>query len=136
MLIKKYIYSESINIYKITFYSLNSILIRITGYLLFLGFLFNTLLKTTIILDNINFKYILFFLLSFSIILLILHLYIGFCKNICNDFEFLNLENQKYKLFIIIHLFIFNTITILYIFFFISLNYINSLNTDIIYFLI
>ena len=54
----KNIYSESINIYKVTFYSLNSILIRITGYLLFLGFLFNTLLKNTTLLDNINIKYI------------------------------------------------------------------------------
>lgn len=61
----KYIYSESINIYKITFYALNSILIRITGYLLFLGFLFNTLIKTTIFLDNINFKYIFFFIFFF-----------------------------------------------------------------------
>ena len=55
--------SESINIYKITFYALNSILIRITGYLLFLGFLFNTLLNTTTILDNLNLKYILFYLM-------------------------------------------------------------------------
>lgn len=136
MIKKKYIYSESINIYKITFYALNSILIRITGYLLFLGFLFNTLLKTTIILDNINLKYILFFLLSFIIILLILHFYIGFCKNICNDFEFLDLENKKYQLFIKTHLLVFNFIVIIYIFFLISLNYINNLNINLIYFVV
>lgn len=136
MIFKKYIYSESINIYKITFYALNSILIRITGYLLFLGFLFNTLLKTSIILDNINLMYILFFLLYFIIILLILHFYIGFCKNICNDFEFLNLENKKYQLFIKTHLFVFNFIVIIFFFFLISLNYINNLNINLIYFII
>jgi hypothetical protein len=136
MILKKYIYSESINIYKITFYALNSILIRITGYLLFLGFLFNTLLKTSIILDNINLMYILFFLLYFIIILLILHFYIGFCKNICNDFEFLNLENKKYQLFIKTHLFVFNFIVIIFFFFLISLNYINNLNINLIYFII
>lgn len=132
----KYIYSESINIYKITFYALNSILIRITGYLLFLGFLFNTLIKTTIFLDNINFKYIFFFIFFFFIILLILHFYIGFCKNICNDFEFLNLENKKYPLFIKTHLFIFNIIVIIFFFFLVSLNYIKNLNVDLIYFII
>ena len=117
MIIKQKIYSESINIYKITFYALNSILIRITGYLLFLGFLFNTLLKTTNILDNINFKYVLFFLLSFIFILLFLHFYIGFCKNICNDFEFLNLENKNYQLFIKTHLIIFNLIISVFFYF-------------------
>lgn len=132
-MIKKYIYSESINIYKITFYALNSILIRITGYLLFLGFLFNTLLKTTIILDNINFKYFLFFLLSFIFILLFLHFYIGFCKNICNDFEFLNLENKKYQLFIKTHLIILNFIIGVFFYFLICLNYLYNLNIDLIY---
>ena len=133
---KKFIYSESINIYKITFYALNSILIRITGYLLFLGFLFNTLLKTTIFLDNINIKYIFFFIFFFIVILLILHFYIGFCKNICNDFEFLNLENKKYSLFLKTHLFIFNIMVIIFFFFLISLNYIKNLNVNLIYFII
>jgi len=133
MIIKQKIYSESINIYKITFYALNSILIRITGYLLFLGFLFNTLLKTTNILDNINFKYVLFFLLSFIFILLFLHFYIGFCKNICNDFEFLNLENKNYQLFIKTHLIIFNLIISVFFYFLICLNYIYNLNIDLIY---
>ena len=61
MITRKKIYNESINIYKITFYALNSILIRITGYLGFLGFLLNSLLKTTTLLDNIDFRYIIFF---------------------------------------------------------------------------
>jgi hypothetical protein len=129
----KNIYSESINIYKVTFYSLNSILIRITGYLLFLGFLFNTLLKNTTLLDNINIKYIFFFFFSFLFILLILHFYIGFCKNICNDFEFLNLENKNYQLFIKTHILIFNIIIIFLFFFLISLNYLYNLNINIIY---
>lgn len=133
MITRKKIYNESINIYNITFYALNSILIRITGYLLFLGFLFNTLLKTTNILDNINFKYVLFFLLSFIFILLFLHFYIGFCKNICNDFEFLNLENKNYQLFIKTHLIIFNLIISVFFYFLICLNYIYNLNIDLIY---
>ena len=133
MVNNKKIYSESINIYKITFYALNSILIRITGYLLFLGFLFNTLLNTTTILDNLNLKYILFFFLSFIIILLILHFYIGFCKSICNDFEFLNLENKNYPLFIKIHLFFFYIINCFFFYFLISLNYLYDLNINLIY---
>ena len=133
MVNNKKIYSESINIYKITFYALNSILIRITGYLLFLGFLFNTLLNTTTILDDLNLKYILFFILSFIIILLILHFYIGFCKNICNDFEFLNLENKNYQLFIKLHLFFFNLIICIFFFSLIALNFLYDLDINLIY---
>lgn len=133
---KNSIFSESINIYKITFYSLNSILIRITGYLLFLGFLFNTLVKTSIILENLDIKYFLFFLLVFITILLILHLYIGFCKNICNDFEFLNSKNNNYEFFIKGHLILFNILTLLFFFFFNSLNYLNNFDIDYIFFLI
>jgi hypothetical protein len=133
MITRKKIYNESINIYNITFYALNSILIRITGYLVFLGFIFNTLLKTTTLFDNINFKYIFFFLISFIIILLILHFYIGFCKNVCNDSDFLNIENKNYQLFLKTHIFFFNIITSIFFFILISLNSINNLDINLIY---
>jgi hypothetical protein len=133
MITRKKIYNESINIYKITFYALNSILIRITGYLGFLGFLLNSLLKTTTLLDNIDFRYIIFFLLSFIIILLILHLYIGFCRNVCIDSEFLNLENKNYQLFIKTNIYFFYIITSIFFFLLLSLNSLSNLNISLIY---
>jgi hypothetical protein len=133
MRFKKEINSESINIYNITFYALNSILIRITGYSLFLGFLLNTLLRTTTLLDNINFKYFFFFYLCFIIILLFLHFFIGFCKNVCNDSEFLKMKSKYYQIFLKMHLIFFYTIIFLFFFVLISLNSLFNLNIDLIY---
>jgi hypothetical protein len=133
MITRKKIYNESINIYKITFYALNSILIRITGYLGFLGILFNSLLKTTTLLDNIDFRYIIFFLLSFIIILLLLHLYIGFCRSICIDSDFLNLENKNYQLFLKANFFFFFIMTGIFFFLLLSLNSLSHFNIDLIY---
>lgn len=57
------IYSESINIYKPTIYSIYSICIRISGYLIFLGFLYTEFFLSFYL--KYNFKFLYFFIFFF-----------------------------------------------------------------------
>jgi succinate dehydrogenase/fumarate reductase cytochrome b subunit len=62
--------SESINIYKPTIYSIYSICIRISGYFIFLGFLYTEFFLSFYL--KFNFKFIYFFILYFFILLFFL----------------------------------------------------------------
>jgi len=95
--------SESINIYKPTIFSIFSIFIRISGYLLFLGFLYHKFFIN--FLFTFNLFLIFFYLLYFFIILFLLHIFFGFYKNISN---LPNLKFQKFKYYIILQIINFN----------------------------